>query len=165
MLVAMSEALSLDWIRGGRVLMNSCCAASSGTSASLSGAVSVGAMMPTTVNWTPRRVTVPPTLALSLRARSHPRTVTLPESDAVSSRPEEMLIGKVSSPLSPPGTKPLIISGVPMVAVVLSSSSIAMPGVAAATPSTFSILATSVRESGWKLPLNIEPMLTMSLSA
>jgi len=89
----------------------------------------------------------------------------LPESDAISSRPVDAVIGNVSSPLSPPGTEPLIISGVPMVAVVLSSSIMSIPGVAAATPSSFSILSTSDRESGWKLPLNIEPMLTMSLPA
>ena len=121
--------------------------------------------MPITVKLTSRSLMVSPTLALSLRAKSLPSTVMLPESDAVSRRPVAAVIGKVSSPLSPPGTKPLIISGVPMVAVVVSSSIMSMLGLAAATPSTFWILSTSESESGWKLPLNIEPMLTMSLSA
>ena len=53
------------------------------------GAVSVGSMMPTTSNGSPRRVIVSPTRRSCWRARSEPRTVTLaPSSSALSGRPD-----------------------------------------------------------------------------
>ena len=72
----MSDASSVAAIIGGSVLTNSCWAAASGTDAAWSGAVSVGARMPMTVNGTPLSVIVSPTCLSYLRAMSEPRTVT-----------------------------------------------------------------------------------------
>ena len=108
--------MTLSRTIGGRVLMRSCWAAASGTLADWSGAVSVGARTPMTVNGTPLSSIVSPTCLSNLRAMSDPSTVTFePSSAAVLARPSAYVSLNVSSPWSAPGTPPVIIGGVPIV--------------------------------------------------
>ncbi len=61
---------------GGSVFAYSRWPAARGTTAVVSGAVSVGSWIPTTTNGSPRRFTVSPTFVSCWRAMSEPRTVT-----------------------------------------------------------------------------------------